>query len=81
MKTLNLLARIFLVSAALAAPLGTFADDPAWIPINPPIPAPTTTATATTGAAFDNVWMCLLIPAALDIFRTTPPSAFFIYFR
>lgn len=80
MKTLSLLARIFVVSVALAAPLGIFADDPAWIPINPPAAAPAQTASA-TWSAFDNIWMCLIIPGALDRFCTTEPTGFLLEVR
>ena len=80
MKLPDSFACVGLMAAALAAPLGALADDPAWIPINPPAAAPAQTASA-TWSAFDNIWMCLIIPGALDRFCTTEPTGFLLEVR
>ena len=80
MKLPDSFASVGLMAAALAAPLGALADDPAWIPINPPAAAPAQTASA-TWSAFDNIWMCLVIPGMLDRFNTTEPQGFILEFK
>ena len=80
MKLLDSLARIGFLTAALAAPLGALAADPAWIPINPPTAAPAETASA-TWSTFDDIWMCLIIPGVLDRFYTTEPKGFLLEFK
>lgn len=73
MKLPDSFACVGLMAAALAAPLGALADDPAWIPINPPAAAPAETASA-TWSTFDDIWMCRIIPGMLHRFSTMPPN-------
>ena len=80
MRSFKSLARIGLLSAAFAAPLGAAADDPAWIPVNPQAFAPSATDSA-TWSAFDDIWMCQIVPRALDRFYTTEPTGFIVTFR
>ena len=71
--------RIALLSALALAPQAQ-ADDPDWIPVDPPAPAPAASAAA-VWASFDNLWAGLLTTRALASFYSTDPTGLAIFLR
>lgn len=54
-------------------PAIVFAEDPEWIPINPPPMVPASVQSAPQIAFFDNLWMSSGFDT-VDRFSTRPPS-------